>query len=132
MHALVRLCAAHTCWLLIPTQPNGVGIAVQETLETKHGANRNQTGNFEALVSSQSESFAVRKAKFLEIRANVDQAINKKFKDMLRTGRNWRGKIQVDHDSHEVFLSVTPHKGVFSQVSDRQEQMGTCLPLAFV
>jgi hypothetical protein len=92
------------------------------TLESKNGANRVQTGHFEDLVRSQEESLSMRKEKFCEIRQKVDQTINKKFKDMLRTGRNWKGKIEVDHSERQVILSVTPHKGVLpaSQLLQRQ------------
>lgn len=94
---------------------------MQETLDTKDAGNRKQTGVFTGLVGAQHESFQARKAKYKEIRNKVDDAINKKFKEMLRTGRNWRGTVQVDHDARQVKLSVTPHKGAWTCPSTMQE-----------
>lgn len=75
------------------------------------------------------ESWQARKDKFYEIRSSVDETINKKFKDMLRTGRNWRGKIEVDHENKLVHLSVTPHKGALSDLSSFavRRQSGTAV-----
>lgn len=92
---------------------------LQEALESKDGVNRVQTGSFEALVTSQMQSWKTRIQKYEEIRQAVDQKINKRFKDMLRTGRNWKGKIEVDHDAQQVILSVTPHKGALYKLTLR-------------
>ena len=92
---------------------------MQETLDAKDAGNRKQTGRFEALVASQQESWQARKSKFYDIREDVDAKMNQKFKDMLRTGRNWRGTVTVDHNERQVMLSVTPHKGALPCLAAR-------------
>lgn len=66
-------------------------------------------------MAVQNESIRVRKRRFLDIRTDTATEINQVFKRMLKTGRNWKGKIEVVHDEGIVKLQVTPNKGMHIQ-----------------
>lgn len=77
-------------------------------------ANLHQTARILDLVDIQRKSFMARKAKYVEIRDQSCHAISSGFRSKLKTGRNWKGHVHVDHDSGTVVLSVTPNKGMLS------------------
>eukprot|EP00892_Ulva_mutabilis_P010923 jgi/Ulvmu1/8202/UM041_0011.1 len=83
-----------------------------ETVQTTMETNMRQTSQILSLVDIQKQSFMDRKHKYIEIRNQSCLAINSGFKSKLKTGRNWKGQVIVDHDSGTVSLSVTPNKGV--------------------
>lgn len=85
--------------------------SMQETVKTTMETNMHQTSRILNLVDIQRQSFMDRKQKYIEIRNQACLAINSGFKSKLKTGRNWKGQVSVDHDSGTVVLSVTPNKG---------------------
>lgn len=84
---------------------------LQDTVQTTMQVNMHQTGKILDLVSFQRQSFMARKQKYVEIRDQSCHAISSGFRSKLKTGRNWKGHVHVDHDMATVVLSVTPNKG---------------------
>ena len=43
--------------------------------------------------------------------ARVQALISSEFKRKLKTGRNWKGQIDIDYENKVVLLHVVPTKG---------------------
>ena len=67
-----------------------------------------------SLVAAQRESSNNRIAKYHEIRDSTAKLINEAFRQRLKKGKNWPGKLEVDYEQERVDLWVAPHKGALS------------------
>jgi metal-dependent hydrolase (beta-lactamase superfamily II) len=64
------------------------------------------------IVENEKRGFKERVKKYEEIKSSSANLISMEFKKKLKTGRNWKGKIEIDYENQKVLLHVVPTKGV--------------------
>jgi long-subunit acyl-CoA synthetase (AMP-forming) len=85
--------------------------ALQETAETEHQTSVVQTEKIINMVEVQRRSMKMRAKKFEDLKLAVTSVVDDEFKKKLKSGRNWKGKVEVDWDSQQCKLLVVANKG---------------------
>ena len=84
---------------------------VQLKLQVEMEATTKRSDNVFQMVEFERKSWKERVKKYEEIKLATRNAISDEFASKLRKGRNWRGRIDVDHQAEHVYLSVAANKG---------------------
>jgi hypothetical protein len=84
---------------------------VQETKETEMKRTMVLVDKVLRLLENEKRGFKERVKKYEEIKSSSANLVSKEFKKKLKTGRNWKGRIDIDYENQQVQLNVVPTKG---------------------